>query len=209
MLFLLACRTADLISGNLATPTRTRATRAALRSTFTVAPTETDTPEPTEPPPPTDTPAPTQPPPTKVPTRPPPTRRPPTPRPPTATPRPPTAIPSPTTFFEWTASNPSCESATNADGSAVVGRIMANNKAAIGQYVQASSGPGGEPISEVPTKSDNSGNYKVLFVCGSGKNCNGDFWVWMVDSQRRQVSPFVKTSFSGSCQRYRVNFTKR
>lgn len=207
----MACRTADLLAGDLATPTRVRATRAALRATFTPIPTETETPLPTETPEPTETPAPTEPPPTQVPTRPPPTRRPPTPRPPTNTPRPPTPTKQPTVVYDWNASSATCDKKENPEGSAVIGKITAKNKAAVGQFVQGSAGPGGEPISDVPAASNKTGDYKVLFVCGSGKNCGGDFWVWMVsnDQARRQISPFVKLSFGDNCQRYKVNFTKR
>jgi outer membrane biosynthesis protein TonB len=207
-LFLLACRTANLIAGMDATPTRERATRASLRPTFTPIPTDTEAPPPTETPEPTEPPPPTDEPPTATrrPTaRPVPTKKPPTP---TATPRPPTPEPSPTVYYPWTTSgNPSCVGGDNKESS-VSGKITANGKAAVGQFVQASSGPGGEPISDVPAQSDSNGNYKVTFICG-GNACSGDFWLWMVDASRRQISPFVKFHFDGGCRKGTLNFVKR
>lgn len=207
-LFLLACRTANLFSGAEPTATRARVTRAAQRPTFTPIPTATDVP------PPTETPEPTEPPPTEEPTQPPPptkrppTKRPPTPIPPTQPPPPPTPEPSPTVFFLWnTAGNASCEGGSDTESS-VSGKITANNKGAVGQRVQASSGPGGSPISENPAESDKDGNYKVTFICG-GKACNGDFWIWMVDASGRQLSPFVKFHFDGGCRKGKQDFQKR
>lgn len=207
-LFSLACRTATLLSGAEPTATRARVTRAAQRPTFTPIPTATDVP------PPTETPEPTQPPPTAEPTQPPPpTKRPPTKRPPTAvppthTPLPPTPQPTPTVFFLWnTVGNPSCDGGSDNESS-VSGKITANNKGAVGQRVQASSGPGGSPISDYPAESDKNGNYKVTFICG-GKACNGDFWIWMVDPSGRQISPFVKFHFDGGCRKGTQNFVKR
>lgn len=207
-IFLLACRTANILVGADATPTRARVTRAAQRPTFTPIPTATEipppteTPVPTEPPPPTE--EPTEPPPTKRP----PTKRPPTPIPPTQTPLPPTPQPSPTVFFQWaTVGNPTCEGGGDSE-STVAGKITANNKGAVGQRVQASSGAGGSPISEHPAESDANGNYKVTFICG-GKACNGDFWIWMVDPTGRQISPFVKFHFDGGCRKGKQDFQKR
>jgi outer membrane biosynthesis protein TonB len=208
VLFLLACRTANLFSSVEPTATRARVTRAAQRPTFTPIPTATDVP------PPTETPEPTEPPPTEEPTqlppptKRPPTKRPPTPIPPTQPPPPPTPEPSPTVFFLWTTvGNASCEGGSDNESS-VSGKITANNKGAVGQRVQASSGPGGSPISENPAESDKNGDYKVTFICG-GKACNGDFWIWMVDPSGRQISPFVKFSFSGGCRKGTQNFQKR
>ena len=205
---LLACRTANLLTGAEATPTRARITRAAQRPTFTAIPTETEVP------PPTLTPEPTQPPPTDVPTEPPPptkrpaTKRPPPTQPPPPTPKPPTPVPSPTVYFPWTTvGNATCDGGDDKESS-VSGKITANNKPAVGQRVQASSGPGGSPISDYPAESDKNGNYKVTFLCGS-KACNGDFWIWMVDPSGHQISPFVKFSFSGGCRKGTQNFQKR
>lgn len=207
-LFLLACRTANLISGGEATPTRARVTRAAQRPTFTAIPTDTEVPPPTETPEPTEPPPPTDEPPTA--TRRPPTRPPATKKPPTAapTPKPPTPVPSPTVYYPWTTSGgAACDGGTGSESS-VSGKITANSKGAVGQRVQASSGPGGAPISENPAMSDSNGNYKVTFICG-GSACNGDFWIWMVDPSGRQISPFVKFSFSGGCRKGTQNFQKR
>ncbi len=207
-LFLLACRTADLLAGAEPTATRARVTRASQRATFTPIPTATEIP------PPTETPEPTEPPPTDEPTQPPPpTKRPPTKRPPTAvppthTPPPPTPQPSPTVFFLWTtAGNASCSEGSDSESS-VSGKITANDKGAVGQRVQASSGPGGSPISDYPAESNANGNYKVTFICG-GKACNGDFWIWMVDPSGRQISPFVKFHFDDNCRKGTQNFQKR
>jgi hypothetical protein len=103
--------------------------------------------------------------------------------------------------------NPSCEAGNNNESS-VVGSIKADNKAAQGQRVQASSGPGGEPISENPAESNKDGNYKVTFICG-GKACNGDFYIWMVSPSLQQISPFVKFSFRDGCYLGTQNFEKR
>lgn len=204
VLFLLACRTASLVTGAEATPTRTRVTRAAMRATFTPFPTETETPLPTDTPEPTETPQPTD-----EPTA---TRPPNTPRPrPTETPVPPTqtAQPTatPTVFFEWTTNgNSSCEGGDDKE-SVITGKITAKNAGAVGQRIQASSGPGGEPISD-PNLSDNNGNYRVTFICG-GKACNGDFYIWMIDPNNRQISPFVKFTFSSGCRKGKQDFIKR
>lgn len=210
--FLLACRTADLVLGTTADVTPTagvRSTRAAQRPTFTEIPPATDTPEPTATPEPSETPVPTDvpPPPTA-------TRRPATARPrPTETPVPatrvPTPVPSPTQSFDWTLNGAqSCTAGTDAQSSAS-GKITANNKAAVGQKVQASSGPGGEPISDNPSESDKNGNYKVTFVCG-GKACTGDFYIWMIDgATKHQISPFVKFHFDSGCHAGKQDFVKR
>ncbi|MCG3141562.1 MAG: hypothetical protein HDKAJFGB_02857 [Anaerolineae bacterium] len=207
-LFLLACRTANLLSSAEPTAPPARVTRASQRPTFTPIPTETEIP------PPTETPEPTEPPPTDEPTQPPPpTKRPPTKRPPTAIPPtqpppPPTPQPSPTVFFLWTTvGNASCEGGSDSESS-VSGKITANNKGAVGQRVQASSGAGGSPISDNPAESNADGNYKVTFICG-GKACNGDFWIWMADPSGRQISPFVKFHFDGGCRKGTQNFQKR
>jgi len=213
--FLLACRTAELLSGGISTPTsQARPTRAAQRATFTPIPTDTDTP------PPSDTPVPTVPTDTPEPTNlPSATRRPPTPRPaPTQTPVPPTQPPKPTAtatqFFEWlTNGGSSCTSGDNSK-SVVSGKITANGKAAIGQRVQVSSGPGGEPASD-PNLSNNNGVYVVTLTCGTDpdtnatKACNGDFYIWMIDPGNRQISPFVKFGFSNGCRVGKQDFVKR
>lgn len=207
-LFLLACRTANLLSGAEPTPTRARITRSAQRPTFTPVPTATDVPPPTHTPEPTEPPPPTEAPPT--PTRRPPTRVPPPPKPtqPPPTQVPPTPVPSPTVYFQWaTNGNPTCDGGSDSESS-VSGKISANGKGAVGQRVQASSGAGGSPISESPAESNKDGNYKVTFICG-GKACNGDFWIWMVDPTGHQISPFVKFHFDGGCRKGTQNFTKR
>ncbi len=202
--FAFACRTADLVAGTEATPTRTRVTRAAQRATFTPIPTETETPVPTETPEPTETAVPTN-----EPTA---TRRPNTPRPkPTNTPVPPTNTPrptaTPTQVFAWTTNgNSSCEAGDN-DKTIITGKITARNAGAVGQRIQVSSGPGGEPASD-PNLSDNNGNYIVTLVCGN-KACNGDFYIWMIDPNNQQISPFVKFSFSSGCHKAKQDFIKR
>jgi hypothetical protein len=205
--FALACRTADIVGNPEPTATR-RATRAALRPTFTAIPTETETPIPTDTPLPTETPVPTD-----VPTD---TPVPATPRPrPTNTPVPPTNPPptdkptaTATIVFEYNLNgNSSCEGGS-ANESTIIGKITANDKGAVGQRVQASSGPGGEPVSENPAMSDDKGNYKVTLICG-GKACNGDFYIWMVNANGQQASPFVKFNFSDSCRKGKQDFVKR
>lgn len=207
-LFIFACRTAGFLAGVEPTVTRERVTRAAQRPTFTPIPPPSDTPEPTSTPEPTEVPPTPEPTSTPEPTRPPNTPRPrPTDPPPTAT-NAPTAIPTPTMVFEYNVvGNPSCEGGGDNESS-VIGKITANNKGALGQRVQASSGPGGEPISENPAESNKDGNYKVTFICG-GKACNGDFYIWMVNAERKQISPFVKFNFSSGCRKGVQNFQKR
>lgn len=205
--FILACRTADIVGGAQATATRPRATRASQRPTFTPIPTETDTPIPTDTPLPTDTPVPTE-----VPTE---TRRPNTPRPrPTNTPVPPTKPPptdkptaAPTIAFEYqTNGNSSCEGGSDAV-SVITGKVTAKNAGAVGQRIQASSGPGGEPVSD-PNLTNSNGIYTVNLVCGS-KACNGDFYIWMIDPNGRQISPFVKFGLSNGCRKGKQDFIKR
>lgn len=208
VMFFLACRTATLLTGGEPTVTRARATRAALRPTFTPIPPATDTPPPTETPEPTQPPPPTEEPTnTQVPTRRPTLKPKPTntniPPPPV-----PTVQPTSTRVFEWGLNGTqSCKEGGNNE-SAISGKITANGSAARGQKVQASSGPGGEPISENPAESDNKGNYKVTFVCG-GKACNGDFYIWIINNEKQQVSPFVKFHFDTGCRLGTQNFVKR
>ena len=166
ILFSLACRTTTILTGAEPTQTRARATRVTLRPTFTPIPSPTETPLPTETPEPTQTPEPTEEPTeTDVPTRRP-TQRP----PPTNTPVPatliPTVQPTATRVFDWALSGGQTCTAGSDTESNITGKITAEEKAARGQKVQASSGPGGEPISENPAESDNKGNYKVTFICG-------------------------------------------
>lgn len=214
-LFLLACRTAELLSGQSVAPTTTaRATRLSQRATFTPIPTDTDTPLPSDTPQPTvptDTPQPTD--------EPSATRRPATARPkPTQTPVPPTRTPKPsptaTQLFEWiTNGGSSCTGGDNTK-STISGKITANGKGAVGQRVQVSSGPGGEPASD-PNLSNSNGNYIVTLTCGTDpdtnqtKACNGDFYIWMIDPSNRQISPFVKFGFSNGCRAGKQDFIKR
>ena len=72
--------------------------------------------------------------------------------------------------------------------------------------MQASSGPGAEPISDAPAESDENGNFQVTFVCG-GRACDGAFWVWLVNDDLEQVSPFVQFIFDNQCRTGIVNFT--
>ncbi len=220
---LLACRVQDIVAGAFVTPTRV-VTRAALRPTFTPRPQESDTPEASPTPSPTSTEVPTEPaviPPPPTATRVVVRQATPTPRPtntqpppPTSTPQPtqtpppqPTATPTPVPNYPFTASNPTCTALANATDDKVSGTITAGGQPAVGQRVRGSSGPGGEPISDTDAQSNAQGKYSVTFICGGGP-CNGDFWVWMVDAEGRATSRFVKFSFSDSCRRGVVNFTK-
>ena len=205
-LFLFACRTAQLLEGT-ATPEPTN-TRVAVRPTFTTAPTETETPVPTDTLEPTETETPEPPTATRRPTRRPPTRPPPTEPPPPPTEPQPTQVPTPQPVFAFAAGSPTCNGNPDASESRVKGTISANGAGAVRQRVQASSGPGGSPISENPSLSDSSGNYTVTFICGGGP-CNGDFWVWMVNAQLQQSSPYVKFHFDNNCRVGHVDFTKR
>lgn len=94
------------------------------------------------------------------------------------------------------------------NASVVRGRILENGAPLAGQSVIASSGPGAEPISDEPAVSDAEGNYQVTFVC-DGEACNGAFWVWTVDEDMRQTSPFVKFIFDNQCRSGTLNFRRR
>lgn len=100
---------------------------------------------------------------------------------------------------------PHCASGDEAE-SIVSGRITRNDEPVAGQKVQASSGPGAEPISEDPAVSDERGNFQVTFVC-EGAACNGAFWVWLVNDADEQVSPFVEFIFDPQCRRGTVDFS--
>ncbi len=92
--------------------------------------------------------------------------------------------------------------------SVVRGRILENGAPLAEQRVTASSGPGGEPISDEPAVSNEQGIYQVTFVCND-KACDGAFWIWTVDDEMRQTSPFVKFIFDQQCRRGALDFTKR
>lgn len=96
----------------------------------------------------------------------------------------------------------------DAKESYVIGTITENNQPLEAQLVQASAGPGGEPISDYPAVTDGEGHYKVTLVC-DGKACNGAFWIWLVDEEFRQVSPFIKFTFDDRCRRGLVDFKKQ
>lgn len=127
------------------------------------------------------------------------------PNPQTATPQVPL---DPNAGLEFvTAGTPHCGVGDN-NASVVRGRILENGAPLAGQRVTASSGPGAEPISEEPAVTNEQGNYQVTFVCDS-KACDGAFWVWTVDEQMRQTSPFVKFIFDNQCRRGTLDFRKR
>jgi len=92
--------------------------------------------------------------------------------------------------------------------SVVRGRILENGAPLEGQRVTASAGPGAEPISDEPAVSNAQGAYQVTFVCDN-KACDGAFWVWTVDAEMRQTSPFVKFIFDNQCRRGALDFNKR
>jgi hypothetical protein len=89
--------------------------------------------------------------------------------------------------------------------SLVTGQILENGAPVVAQKVQASSGPGAEPISDEPAESDESGNYQVTFVCDGGA-CDGAFWVWLIDADFNQVSPFVEFVFDKNCRHGTLDF---
>ena len=94
------------------------------------------------------------------------------------------------------------------NASVVRGRITENNAPVEGQRVTASSGPGAEPISDEPAVTNAQGNYQVTFVC-DGKACDGAFWIWTVDEEFQQTSPFVQFTFDKFCRSGTLNFRKR
>lgn len=94
------------------------------------------------------------------------------------------------------------------DASLVSGSITQNGSPVVGQRVQASSGPGAEPISDTPAESGADGSYQVTFVC-NGKACDGAFWVWLVDQDGAQISPLVEFIFDNNCRVGALNFAAR
>jgi hypothetical protein len=209
VLMLLACRLETMFSAATPSPARPR---LAQRPTFTPRPSATDTPEATPTAVPTDTA--TQAPPTSVPATPVPIRRP-TSRPqstdtplPPPTPQP-TAVPTatPTVVFQYTPSDQACKAFDSATSDIVRGTIVARNAAAVGQRVRASSGPGGEPISDVDATSNSEGKYTVVIQCNGG-TCDGNFWLWIVNSQGQQISDYVEFTFNAGCRRGVLDFTK-
>ncbi len=115
----------------------------------------------------------------------------------------PTRAPDAPFDFE-TVGTPRC-AAGDETASIVQGRIVQDGAPVVAQQVQASSGPGAEPISETPAQSDDKGNFQVTFVC-DGKACNGAFWVWLINDNNEQISPFVEFIFDKQCRRGTVNF---
>jgi hypothetical protein len=89
--------------------------------------------------------------------------------------------------------------------SIVSGRIFEGGAPAVGAKVDASSQPGGNPISPEPAETDENGNYAIHFVC-SGAACNGPYWVWTVNDEYEQTSPFVQFNFDPNCRRGTLNF---
>lgn len=209
VLMLLACRLETMISAATPSPARPR---VAQRPTFTPPPSETDTPEVTPTEVPTD--VPTEAPPTEEPATRVPTRR------PTARPQPtdtevppptdqPTDVPTatPTVVFLYVPTNQTCKALDGATSDNVKGTIVARNAAAVGQRVRASAGPGGEPVSDVDATTNSDGKYTVVLQC-NGDACDGDFWLWMVNAQGRQISDYIKFTFNDGCRRGILDFTK-
>lgn len=119
-----------------------------------------------------------------------------------------TPTPNPDTEPEFVpASQARCEAGDNA-ASVVTGKITQDGAPLPGMRVQASSGPGGEPISDEPAESDENGDYQVTFVC-DGKGCNGAFWVWLIDEDLNRISPFVQFIFDNNCRVGSVDFQQR
>lgn len=104
-----------------------------------------------------------------------------------------------------TVGTPHCAAGDNA-ASVVDGKITLDGAPVVGQKVQASSGPGAEPISDNPAVSDEQGKYEVTFVCDN-KACNGAFWVWLINDDNEQTSPFVQFVFDNQCRRGTINFS--
>lgn len=100
---------------------------------------------------------------------------------------------------------PRCTVGDN-NASVITGQVTDNGNPSAGQQVQASSAEGGEPINTEPAQSDQDGNFQVDLVCG-GSACNGTFWVWLVDPDNNQTSPYVQFVFDDQCRRGSVNFT--
>lgn len=105
------------------------------------------------------------------------------------------------------AGTPRC-GAGDENASIVQGLILQDGAPVVGQRVTASSGPGAEPISDEPAVTDEQGSYQVTFVC-DGKACNGAFWIWTVDEEFRQTSPFAQFIFDQHCRRGTLDFDAR
>lgn len=119
-----------------------------------------------------------------------------------------TTPPEQHTGFEFTPlGTPRCGVGDN-NASVVIGHITENGAPVVGQRVTASSGPGAEPISENPAVTDERGRYQVTFVC-DGKACDGAFWIWTVNDQLEQTSPFVQFIFENNCRRGALDFQKQ
>jgi hypothetical protein len=89
--------------------------------------------------------------------------------------------------------------------STVSGRIFQGGAPAFGAKVDASAQPGGNPISDEPAQTDEDGNYFIQFVCNNAA-CNGSYWIWTVNDDYEQTSPFVQFNFDQNCRRGTLNF---
>jgi hypothetical protein len=119
----------------------------------------------------------------------------------------PSVTPEPTSAFPINPVGTSVCSPGDNTASTVVGTITEQGIPIPGSLVQASSGPGGEPISDFPAVSDENGEYQVTFVCDN-QACNGSFLVWVVDENFVQLSPFVQFIFDDSCRNARMDFQR-
>lgn len=91
--------------------------------------------------------------------------------------------------------------------SIVRGSVTDNGAPVPALQVQASSGPGAEPISEQPAETNADGNFEVTFIC-DGAACSGAFWVWLINADGEQISPFVQFNLDQNCRNGSVNFSR-
>lgn len=92
--------------------------------------------------------------------------------------------------------------------SVVDGQITQDGSPVVAQQLVASSGPGGDPIPSTPVESDENGTFQVPFICDESA-CNGSYWLWVINDDGEQVSPFVQFNFDNQCRRGTVNFMRR
>lgn len=222
LVFVLACRTVDLVAQNRPTPTRTRPnpTKTVARPTRTQVVVEaeskppTDVPQqqppqqqqPTQPPPPTSEPA-TQP--TNAPAPPRPTTRP--------TDAPPAATAPPQFLYQVQDSKCGPNVKTYIEGT-----IFENGSPKNDVLVRISQGPDGgpDPNDDFRTGSDPRKGYYIQNIDVNNPH-EGTWYIWVIDptsEKRISAIAIIKTdaqrvedngSSAGSCQSATVNFSNR
>ncbi|MBI4785434.1 MAG: hypothetical protein HY782_00075 [Chloroflexi bacterium] len=204
-LVLLACRTGDVIAR--AQPTATSTVTRTVRPTFTRVP-------PTAPPTPTLVPAPTVRPvtATRVPTaRPAPTRT--LPLPPTAPPPPPPTADLYQGYYYRVAKSV----CTPAQNTRAEGTVYDNGVPQNGVRVRIANGNGGSPVIDDFITGVDPSDYKHVdpalqgkyrLGLAEGQQMDGNWWVFIVDSNGQQISvgAYFKTSDTTGCNTAAIDF---